>query len=75
MTNFLQEKSKSNVAPVTSLTGDEAAKLIGSGSFEDCAGFDDLEASRLGVKVGQIVSVVPNDTGETFLLTLCVLIY
>lgn len=65
MKNFMEANSKSNAAPVTALTPAAAAALITSGSFEDHAGFDSVEADRLGVKLGQTVSVAPNDTGKT----------
>jgi hypothetical protein len=67
MMTFMQEGSKANTAHITALTADAAAALISSSSFEEYAGFDEVEADRLGVKLGQIVSIAPDDTGEIFL--------
>ncbi|KAG7096997.1 hypothetical protein E1B28_004392 [Marasmius oreades] len=46
------------------IDGADAAKSIASAPFEpyDVVGFDDVEGSRLGVKAGQTVAIIADDT-------------
>ena len=64
------EAEKANVASVENITGVDAAKVICSSKYEDVKtlGFDATEASRLGLKQGEVVSVVPADTGVVHFL-------
>ncbi|KAK2466181.1 hypothetical protein APHAL10511_001823 [Amanita phalloides] len=50
----------------TELTGDQAADAIMSSDLEplDTIGFDEQEASRLGVHKDETVSIAPTDTGK-----------
>jgi hypothetical protein len=47
------------------ISGNNAAELIGSADHENpgIVGFDEAEASRLGLKAGLTVSVAPTDYG------------
>lgn len=65
LTAFLKEK-RSGLAATSEITGDEAAKLIGTSTYEsyDIVGFDQAEAKRLGVRARQLVAIVPDDTGR-----------
>lgn len=47
------------------VTGEEAAKAIAASSFEsyEVVGFDTVEADRLGLRLGDSVSIAPGDTG------------
>ncbi|KAH9948342.1 hypothetical protein B0H21DRAFT_805801 [Amylocystis lapponica] len=65
MSAYLDYQQKTRAAFET-LTGGEAAEMIISSPYEDSGvvGFDNLEAGRLGVKMGDVVSVVPRDTGK-----------
>jgi len=60
-------KHKEAAAAIRSdISGDQAAKLIGSSSYEpyDVIGFDQIEAKRLGVQAGESVAVAPDDSGR-----------
>lgn len=66
MTDWLSKAQKDDVAPVTKITGQEAAKAICSSPHIDSrvpVGFNEDEANRFGVKLGQMVSVTPTDNG------------
>lgn len=64
MTEYLAKAQKANAAPVVKITSDEAAKTICSSSASAASvGFDELEAARFGLKLGQTVAVTPTDTG------------
>ncbi|KAJ6614280.1 hypothetical protein B0H10DRAFT_2045500 [Mycena sp. CBHHK59/15] len=62
------ERLRQNQPAVLKIAGDKAAALITSGAFEpyDVVGFDSREAERLGLKVGDQVSISPDDTGRKF---------
>jgi len=47
------------------ITGSAAASLIASSPYEpsDVVGFDLVEANRLGVNKGSLVTIAPSDTG------------
>jgi hypothetical protein len=64
MTKFLQENRNPDAPAFQKVTDVDAAKLIGVSSFDDYVGFDKVEAERLGIKLGQIVSIAPDDTGK-----------
>ncbi|KAI0346770.1 hypothetical protein BDW22DRAFT_1404543 [Trametopsis cervina] len=63
---FVKEREQRKVAAFEVISGDDAAKSITSASYEDpqIVGFVDAEAKRLGVKLGDTVSVMPVDTGK-----------
>ncbi|KAJ3510619.1 hypothetical protein NLJ89_g4566 [Agrocybe chaxingu] len=69
MNDFLKKQRASQKVP-TKLHGADAASRIVSGSHEsyDIVGFEALEASRLGVKLGDIVQIAPEDTGKLILI-------
>jgi len=54
--------------PPQKLDGESAAKMIIASDYEsyDNVGFDEVEASRLGLKVGDAVQVAPEDTGRNY---------
>lgn len=62
----LSEAEKKGVAAFDKLTADEAAKVIASSSHEDvkAIGFEAAEGARLGVKLGEVVSIMPLDSGR-----------
>lgn len=64
----LVDAQKSNAAAFDKLSGEDAAKLIASSSHEDeqSIGFELAEGTRLGVKLGDTVSVTPVDNGKLF---------
>ncbi len=66
MSEYLARSQKQNVAAFETLTGKDAAHLICSSPHEDDAsvGFESVDASRLGLKSGELVSVVPTDNGK-----------
>lgn len=49
---------------IPTISGHDAAKIITSGLFEDDVGFDIVEGQRLGLELGQIISIAPDDTGR-----------
>jgi len=55
-----------DVATFTDLSGADAAKLVTSSPFEpyDVVGFNAVEANRLGVQEGRLVTITPDDTGK-----------
>jgi hypothetical protein len=59
---------KSSLPKPTLLKGAEAADTIIRDAHEayDVAGFDDVEAQRLGVQRGATVKVAPEDSGEWY---------
>ena len=64
---YLAQLSTQEAALVSTISGSEAAKIILSSPREDAqdvVGFERAEGRRLGVTVGDTVSVVPTDTGE-----------
>lgn len=65
MTEFIKKQQASQRAP-TKLHGHDAAKKIVSSTYEpyDVVGFDKTEASRLGVAMGDVVKIAPDDTGK-----------
>ncbi|KAJ7781269.1 hypothetical protein B0H16DRAFT_1497701 [Mycena metata] len=67
MTTYLG-RLKLNHAAVPKITGKDAAARIVAASFEpyDVVGFDAREGARLGLKVGDEVSIAPDDTGKNF---------
>lgn len=64
MTKFFQENSDPNAPAFQKMNGIDAAKLIGAASFEGYVWFDKVEAERLGIELGQTVSIAPDDTGK-----------
>jgi hypothetical protein len=60
VTKFLEARGK----PPTPLSGQDAAQAICSSAFDDYVGFDLVDAGRLGIELGQTVSVAPSDTGK-----------
>ncbi|KAK1224388.1 hypothetical protein PQX77_012684 [Marasmius sp. AFHP31] len=57
------DKAKKEQGPQR-INGTEAARSIASRPFEPyhIVGFDELEAGRLGLKSGQVVAIIPDDT-------------
>jgi len=64
-TAHLEDLKKRSTVPQL-ISGTDAAKLIASSSYEpyDVVGFDQTEAKRLGLVAGQMVSMIPDDTGN-----------
>ena len=58
---------KAQAASIETITGAKAAEIIASSVFEDLStvGFDETEASRLGIRPRQVVSVTPDDNGPS----------
>jgi len=65
MTEFIKKQQASQRAPAK-LHGHDAANKIVSSTYEpyDVVGFDKTEASRLGVAMGDVVKIAPDDTGK-----------
>lgn len=64
MSEYLAERRKANASRLTKITAEEAARRISQSTpFESNVPFDTDEASRLGVKFGDVVSIVPEDNG------------
>lgn len=66
VSDHLAQADKAGVAAAKTVSGADAAKSICSSTFEDvkAVGFDSVEAKRLGLKEGDVVSVVPTDIGR-----------
>lgn len=67
VTDYLAKARTENVAPVVKITGEEAAQIVCSSprtDIETSTGFNEAEAGRLGLKLGQTVAVSPTDTGK-----------
>ncbi|GJE84975.1 glutathione S-transferase family protein [Phanerochaete sordida] len=66
VSKHLSDLEKSYAAVFEKLSGEDAAKLIASSPHEEEAlvGFEAAEGARLGVKVGDTVSVVPIDSAR-----------
>lgn len=64
MREYLKTTRSSNVAVVEKLTSEQALKLVQEGDVENHAGFDALEAERLGLTPGRTVAVTPTDSGK-----------
>ncbi|GBE80047.1 hypothetical protein SCP_0212490 [Sparassis crispa] len=66
MTAYIDSRQKTGASAFENITGEQAAKLIGSSPCEDVSivGFDNVEAAHLGVKLGEDVSIEPQDTGK-----------
>ncbi len=66
MSDYLTERRKTNTSHVKKISAEEAARLISQSSpLQSKLPFDADEASRLNVKFGDIVSVVPEDNGKS----------
>ncbi|KAF9483926.1 hypothetical protein BDN70DRAFT_873039 [Pholiota conissans] len=67
LTQFLKTKKDSQGAPST-LSGKAAADKIFASTYEsyERVGFDETEASRLGVSAGEMVQIAPEDTGRGY---------
>ncbi len=73
MKQYLQPLEAQESTLVSPISGEEASKIVLSSSHEnaeDIVGFEDAEGQRLGVKVGDTVSVTPTDTGK-LLVSVC----
>ncbi|KAL6305895.1 hypothetical protein BKA93DRAFT_777208 [Sparassis latifolia] len=66
VTAYIDGRQKTGASAFEDITGEQAAKLIGSSPCEDVSAvrFDDVEAARLDVKLGEDVSVEPQDSGK-----------
>jgi len=64
--DYLRKQQQANAAPFKKISGSEAADIIQSASFQDYSiiGFDDVEAARLQVTQGQVVSIIPEDNAK-----------
>lgn len=65
MSDYLSAEQKS-ILPSEKISGDDAARLICSSNYmnsEELIGFDQVDASRFGLKQGDAVSIVPTDNG------------
>ncbi|RDB22647.1 hypothetical protein Hypma_010238 [Hypsizygus marmoreus] len=62
------DKKRATQSAAQPIDGDQAAATIITSAFEpyDVVGFDVTEARRLGVKVGEMVQVAPDDTGRNY---------
>ncbi|KAI1786679.1 hypothetical protein LXA43DRAFT_1032860 [Ganoderma leucocontextum] len=66
MSAFIAEEDAAHKAVLDNLTGERAAELITSSVSADLnvVNFDEVEASRLKVKLRDLVSVAPTDNGK-----------
>jgi glutathione S-transferase len=66
VTEFLKQKKAGGSAATSEMSGDQAAGLIGSSTYEpyNVVGFDEIEAKRLGVLARQLVAIAPDDSGR-----------
>lgn len=64
MSWFIEKKRQTQSAP-KKLSGADAASLIVSSKFETygTVGFDNTQAERIGLKLGVVVHIFPDDTG------------
>lgn len=65
LTVYLNNCANAKGSLFQDIAGEDASKLICSAAAEDLSivGFDEVEANRLGVNVGDTVAVTPQDTG------------
>lgn len=65
MSTYLDTRQKSHAA-FEEMTGEEAAKITSSSTHEqqDVVGFDETEAGRLGIHMGDTVLITPQDSGK-----------
>jgi hypothetical protein len=66
MEAILKQKRQASPPPLSKMSGDNAANEILSSPFLDISevGFDEVEAKRLGIKLGSRVAIRPDDTGK-----------
>ncbi|KJA30040.1 hypothetical protein HYPSUDRAFT_32093 [Hypholoma sublateritium FD-334 SS-4] len=66
LSKFFKEHASQNISIV--IKGEDAANKIISSTHEsyDFVGFDEREASRLGVSAGDTVQIAPEDTGRNY---------
>ncbi|KAI0089151.1 hypothetical protein BDY19DRAFT_944425 [Irpex rosettiformis] len=66
VTEYLKQQNEKGVASFSEISAEEAAKLIVAAPCEDekSVGFVEVEARRLGVGLGDLVSVVPTDNAK-----------
>jgi hypothetical protein len=67
LTDLLKKQKASQNAP-NILNGEDAANKIFASTHEsyETVGFDNTEASRLGISVGDTVQIAPEDTGRAY---------
>ena len=69
---FFYNGRDKRTAPCDYISGEEAAKMIVSAPFHPYdVGINEVEAARLGIKAGSVVSVAPVDTGILFATIIC----
>lgn len=70
MAAFIKDIREANAADITTIKGDKAAEFIaksGNVHVEEVQ-FDEAEASRLGLKLGDYVAIAPEDNGAILLI-------
>lgn len=67
MAQFVKVRKEANASSVKKIKGDAAAKIIADNANVNVeeVSFDQAEAGRLGLKLGDTVAVVPDDNGAT----------
>lgn len=67
LTHVLSQKIREGSASFQTISGKSAAELIGSADHESpsVVGFNETEASRLGLSLGLSVNVAPDDSGQS----------
>ncbi|KAJ3801598.1 hypothetical protein GGU11DRAFT_717396 [Lentinula aff. detonsa] len=70
LSKFIQTTKKDFPAPIA-LAGPDAANMIANSPHEpyDVVGFDTAEATRVNVSKGQMIDVVPDESGHQFATT------
>lgn len=64
MGGYLNAARDSNAVTIEKVTSEQGLKLTQEGDIEGHAGFDAVEAERLGLTHSQTVAVTPTDTGK-----------
>ena len=66
MAIFVKTRREALTSSIKKIDGNAAAKIIAdSASLQsEVVGFDEIDAERLGLKLGDTVAVIPDDNGK-----------
>ena len=73
MAVFVKTRMEALASSIKKIDGNAAAKIIAdSASLQtEVVGFDEVDAGRLGLKLGDTVAVIPDDNGEPYHILEC----